>query len=281
MILNSPITTAYYSLCSYLDHQILNKGQAYTNYGSLFYPIKDVELPNRSVYGAPFKQFVYDSSVSGAYVPSGVYINNNFIAKGTSGLMIDHWNGRAILDSGNYGLTVSGNYSVKDFNIYPSTKSDEQLLYETKYQINPSFNRQQGPLDKEQVSVPGLFITNSNFFNDGYSFGGLQETTINIHCLALAESKDALDVLGGLLVDEKFNYYNVVNQTPLNYFGDLKSDPYNYTNYVNQNPTNILGYIADSDFYKISNRDFSNRYSDLRVGVCDLQVKLVRYTNKY
>lgn len=281
MIKNSPITDCYYSFCSYIEHQILNKGQAYTNYGSIFYPTKEVELPNYSVYGAPFKQFVYDSSVSGAYIPSGVYVNGNFTSKGTTGLMIDHINGRAIFSGGNNNFTVSGNYAVKDFNIYPTTKSDEQLLYETKYQINPSFNRQQGPLDKEHVSIPGIFIINSNFSNEPYAFGGLQETTIHIHCLILAESKDALDALGNIMIDEKYSYFNVISQTPLTYFGDLKSDPFNYAGLTTSNTSPILGYISDADFYRISNREFTNRYTDLRVGLVDYSIKLVRMTKVY
>lgn len=281
-MLSSPLNDLYYSFCSFVDHQICQRGQAYTNFSSQYYNINDPVFPNLSVYSAPFKQIIFDTSISGANIPTGLYVNGNFTNKGVSGLTIDYLNNRAILSGGHNGAVISGNYAVKSYNIYPTTKSDEELIYETAFELRPSFVKPLTGISPLSLTVPGIFIVNSNFSNETYSFGGLVESTMNIHCILLSDSKDQLDALGSLLVDEKYSSFPVFssNFTPLNFYGDYKTGlgPYNYLNYVNQFSEN-LGYIADADFYKLSNRDFSNRYPDLRAAFCDFSIKYVRMPN--
>lgn len=283
MILHTPLNDLYYSFGSFIEHQILQKGQAYTNYSSLYYNMADQTLPGLSVYSSPFKQIVADFSISGAQIPTGVYVNGIFTPKQSSLIAIDYLNNRTIFSGGNNGKLISGNYAVKDFNVYLTTNSDEELIYETAFELRPSFYKALTGLSVDSLTVPGIFIVNSNFSNETYSFGGLVESTMHVHCILLADSKDQLDALGNLLVDEKYSSFPIfgVNSTPFNYYGDYKTGlgPYNYLNYVNQFKDN-LGYISDADFYKLSNRDFSNRYPDLRAAFADFQIKYVRMPNR-
>lgn len=282
-MITSTLNDIYYSFGLFVDHQILQKGHAFTNYSSLFYNSPDPELPNNSIYSAPFKQLVYDFSISGANIPTGIYVNGIFKPKGTNGLQIDYLNSRAIFNGGNNGKIISGNYAIKDFNIYLTTNTQEELIYETAFQLRPSYVKPLSGIDKSSLTVPGVFIVNSNFKNETYAFGGLMESSMSIHCILLADSKDQLDALGCLLVDEKYSCFPVVpiSKTPLNYYGDFKTGlgNYNYLSYVNQFPNN-LAYIAEADFYKLSNRDFSNRYPDLRAAFADFTIKYVRLPNK-
>ena len=217
----SPVSDSYYSFVMFLENSILRKGQAYTNHGSLLYPMIDPALPNYSIYASPFTQWVYDNSISGANIPSGVYVNGNFVMRGQSGLAyLDYQHGRAIFSGGYNNLNVSGNYAVKDYNVYPTTESDQTLLFETAYELRPSFNRALSGIDSKGVVAPCIFISNVNFTNQVYAFGGLNETICNFHCIMLADSKDSLDQLGSIIVDQKYNSFNVVNASttasPLN-----------------------------------------------------------------
>lgn len=281
-MITSATNDLYYSTCLYVDHQILQRGSGFTNHSSLLYPQIDPVLPNNTVYASPFKQWVYDYSVSGANVPSGVYINNVFCQKGVSGLKIDYMNGRVILSGGSQyqNLTVSGNYSVKDFNIYPTTKSNEELIYETKYELRPSYNKTLSGVSKNALVVPGIFITSINFGNEPFEFGGLAETTANIHCVILADSIDQLNAVGNIIMDQKSSYFPVLSKTPLNYYGDFKTGNYNYLEYIGNPTSSGLAYIADADFYKLSDKNFSDKYPDLKFGMSDLEIKLVRLPNK-
>lgn len=284
MISSYDTNSLYYSFCLYLEHQIEQRGSGFSNHSSLLYPQISPELPsnNYTVYASPFKQWIYDYSVSGANIPSGVYINNNFCPKGVSGLKIDYLNGRVILSGGSQfqNLNISGNYSVKNFNIYPTTKSDEELIYSTKYQINPSYVVPLSGVDKDALPVPAVFVSSSNFTNELFQFGGTMETTINIHCVILSKGRDQLNIVGGIISDLKLNCFPVLNKTPLNYFGDFKSGNYNYIDYIGDPGSQNLAYIEDCDYYRLTDKDFANRYPDLKCGMADVTIKYIRQINR-
>ena len=61
----------------WLDTQILSKGEAFTNYSGNFYPV-DSLVNGFYTYSLPVKQVLADSSIEGANILSGIYINNNF-----------------------------------------------------------------------------------------------------------------------------------------------------------------------------------------------------------
>ena len=170
--------------------------------------------------------------------------------------------------------------SVKDFNIYPTTKSNEELIYETKYELRPSYNKTLSGVAKNSLVVPGIFITSINFSNEPFEFGGTMETTANVHCVILADSIDQLNAVGNILMDQKSSYFPVLSKTPLNYYGDFKSGNYNYLEYIGNPVSNGLAYIADADFYKISDKNFSDKYPDLKFGMSDFEIKLMRLPNK-
>ena len=78
----------------WFNHTLLEKGEAYQNTVSQFYPIKRV-YNGIYTYATPYNQIVSDFSITGAQIPTGVYLNNIFITTGVSGLKaIDYENGR-------------------------------------------------------------------------------------------------------------------------------------------------------------------------------------------
>ena len=90
------------SFMLWADNHLLTKADAFTNHTSTFYPNEqdDRLSPNLVSYSSPHKQWVYDSSVEGANIPSGIYHDGIFMDRGDNGLQFDFDNGRAILDSG-------------------------------------------------------------------------------------------------------------------------------------------------------------------------------------
>ena len=112
------ITNLMSSFYLWLDHEILTRGEAFINYSGKLYNSPDPNFPNNSVYGAPFRQWVYDSSVPSVNIPSGVFVNGNYMARGVSGLNIDFNKGRAILNNGINFNNVTARYSFKEYSIY-------------------------------------------------------------------------------------------------------------------------------------------------------------------
>jgi hypothetical protein len=110
---NHQVTASFYL---WFDNYLLDKGEAYINEVSAFYPSIDETLPGFSIYAAPYKQFVWDSSISGAKVLSGVYPTNTdiFLTRGQSGIKFDYLNGRVFANTeitGQLAEYVENNYS--------------------------------------------------------------------------------------------------------------------------------------------------------------------------
>ena len=267
------------SFTLWFDHTLLSKGKAFSNTSGRLYSMKDDEFAGYNVFGSPFKQWVYDSSISGANIPSGLYVNGNFKSRGTTGLALDFQNGRGIFDGGNSSWNVSGNFSVKDFNIYRTTRSDEELLFNNNYLLNPSFPQVSTGIPGDKIIAPAIFIKLSKFTNDAFSIGGLDESTANMRVVVLSDSEYSLDAVGSIFSDTRYNNFGVFPKTPLNEFGDVKSGLYNYNNYLTEysNPSN-LAYIADVDYSKLLTIGDKKLDPNLDIGFLDFDIRFVRTT---
>ena len=114
------------SLLLFVDHQLLKHGEAYTNHSSYFTETNQT-YANYFNYSAPFKQFVSDASITGANVMTQVYLDGVAKDPGQSNFnSIDYINGQVNFTSQITGSNrLSGNYSVKEFNTYLTTLSEE------------------------------------------------------------------------------------------------------------------------------------------------------------
>ena len=275
-----PVHDISSSLALYIDHKILSVGQAYTNHSSEFYRLNDKTFSSNSVYASPYKQFVYDYAVSGAQVPSGVYVNGNFINKGTTGLKIDYLNGRAIFNQNNNGFTVSGDYAVKDFNIYVNPVSNQELLFESKFELRPTFPQSLTGLNSNQAVAPAIFIENLSSSSEDLAFGGLDKCYYNYSCMILADSNYQLEGVANILMDLKRKHFCVLDETPINRFGDFKSGNYHYWDYVAAH-SQYQAFISDVDFFKVianTDNNILKKYKDLRLGYCEFEIEVHRYT---
>lgn len=274
------------SMLFWLDNKILTKGQAYTNYQSVFY-----NLPNMYygyyTYGAPFKQMVIDCSVSGANIISGIYINGTFTIPGQGGLTgIDSSNGQLYFTSAisNPNVSLSGNYAVKDFNMYLTSKTEENLLFETQYQINPKTYQNPTGLPIGAETYPVIYLKYQGGKNKPLAFGGYDQTIGNIRAIILADSVFNLDAVTSIMRDTARELIPLIypDEMPFNSLNSVKSidhcfnyveytagkrntDDYLYINEVNVtktdtrllNATNSLNrnvYSAFVDFEVIKNR---------------------------
>lgn len=267
------------SFTLWFEHTLLDKGKAFSNTSGRLYHMQDDAFAGYNVFGTPFKQFVYDSSISGAIVPSGVYVNNVFKPRGTTGLAIDFQNGRAIFDGGSSSWNVSGAFSVKDFNIYRTTRSDEELVFSNNYLINPEFPQVSTGIPSDKVIVPAIFIRLTKFTNQGFAFGGLDESVANFRAVIISDSEYSLDAVGSIFSDTKFNNFALFPKTPLNEFGDVKSGHYSYYDYLNQYETDSTRpYIADVDYTKLMTIGDKSLSPDLDIGFLEFNVRLPRLT---
>ena len=142
------LVTSFYL---WFDNHLQKRGEAYKNKTGVFYNMSDDRLDDTyNVYSSPYKQFVVDSGLNTSVVDSqgtaGATVIDRIsgtreagtttfeITRGTSGLKIDYENGRVFFTgdaAGNLpgnGLSISGGFAVKDFNLYMTNQTEEDLV---------------------------------------------------------------------------------------------------------------------------------------------------------
>jgi hypothetical protein len=243
------------SMVLFLDHKICSEGEGFTNYSGLIYSINNNYF-SYETYALPFKQIIADSSISGANIMSGVYINNNFTTVGNNGLVgINHYRGQTYF-TGVVNGTLNGNYAIKDFNIYLTNKSEEEILFKTQFEIRPKTAQSITGLADNTETIPCIFIKNNGGENEPFAFGGVDNTRVDIRCIVLADNLYNLDAVCSILRDSahEFVYTIKSNELGLDNLGNFTSGYYNYNNLINSklNTTDKL-YIEEVRVSKIPN----------------------------
>lgn len=271
------IHDSYTSFVLWFDHTLLQEGGAFTNTSGKLFKSNDKNLAGYDVYASPFKQWVYDSSIDGVTIPSGVTVNGTYTPR-NSGLRLDFQNGRAIFDDLSSSAQVSGAYAVKDFNIYTTNRSDEELLFETAYMVNPSYEVAVTGLAAEKLVAPCVFLKVKGFNNVPLAFGGLDMSTVTFRAIILAASEFDLNGVANIFVDRQQSYMTVTSAIPpLNRFGDIKSGYYNYTESIAGAPDAALAYIENCSFSKLNQAAIYQKFPDLHIGFLDFKLELPRY----
>ena len=138
-------------------------------------------------YGSPYKQWVTDSSIAGATIPTGVSVVGASTSGRDDGVVFDFENGRALFSGTNTSMTVTGEFAVKDFSVYLTNGTEDDLIIENKYAVNSRIPS--GPLTYIQPYddvVPAIFLSVSQAENDPFALGGMQRTKTQAKAVILA-----------------------------------------------------------------------------------------------
>lgn len=275
------------SFTLWLDHLILCKGEAFQNITSTFYLQKDDRLdPNYVAFASPHKQWVTDSSIKKSKVIDGVTIDNYFVKRTAQGIKYDFDNGRILVprNIASPSSYVEGLYSVKDFNIYITDQTEEELLIETKFDKNSRFDQDifEGIKPYDQV-VPAIFCSYEQGENIPFAFGGEDITESKIRCVIFAENSYQLDGVFSILKDSNLTSIANVgfNEHPLNEFGDLKFGNYDYEDlserYYNFRNSQSCFYIEKVTVSKLNDRVAKKSHPGLYLGFADFTVRAHRF----
>ena len=266
------------SLLLFVDHEVTQKGDAYTNHGSAFYKI-DSLFSDYYVYASPYKQLVADTSITGTTTPNiltGIYFSAPGTTDYTEGPMhvqsgtppwgfdsVNHMQGQLYFTGDTdpvAGSGISGSYSVKDFNVFLTSMPEEQLLFETKLALNPRTSDANPSVGMEAnaQSYPAIFIKDNGGTSEEFALGGVEDTIVNARAIVLADSMFSLDAVCGILKDTVRKSMPIIEQSDLNLnaLGAFTGVNYNYTG----SATGAYCYIDRVSVSKnIANRgDFEN-----------------------
>lgn len=275
------------SFALWLDHAILSRGEAFQNIESTFYHQEDERLdPEFIAFASPHKQWVTDSSIKNARVINSIKINGQTINRDQEGVKYDYSNGRVLLPRilASESDNVEGIYAVKDFNVYITDQTEEELLIETKFDKNSRFDQEVtgGVRPYDQV-VPAIFMSYEEGYNAPFAFGGEDRTVSSVRCVVFAENSFQLDGLFSLLKDlNNIAIANVgFNEHPLNEFGDLKFGSYDYRDlsdrYYNRKNTESVFHIDRVGVSKLNDKVAKKSHPGLYIGFIDFQLNAFRF----
>jgi len=265
----------------WFDNFLLKKGEAYSNKTGELFNYVDPRLDSRYVaYGSPYKQWVTDSSISGAVIPTGVSV----VGAGTSGrddgVVFDFENGRALFSGSDTSMTVTGEFAVKDFSVYLTNDTEDDLIVENKYTVNSRIPS--GPLtyiEPYDDVIPAIFLSISQAENSPFALGGMQETKIQAKAVILAEDTYQLDGVMSIFMDSVNEVIAAIPMSgyPITELGDLKDGDFNYTGLAND-------YVGETKFCvekvktsKLTDRTRNVLANELYVGFVDFDIEQYRY----
>jgi hypothetical protein len=268
------------SFMLWFDNFLLKKGQAFSNQTGVFYNYADDRLDSRyKSFGSPYKQWVTDSSINGATVPSGVYVNGVFQPRSNS-LLLDFENGRALISGASNTASVTGAFAVKDFNIYFTNDGEDDLLVDKKYNSNPRvYSAPNTYVEPYDQVVPAIFISSQSMRNDPFAFGGEDTTKISMKAVVLAENPYQLDGVLSIFAD---SYNEVIpnipySGNPITEYGDIKNGHFSYEDLKNQYAGNPLFFVEDVDTSKLTDKARKSLANDLYIGFIDFEMHQQRY----
>lgn len=268
------ITTSF---ALWLDHHLLDKGEAYTNKTGKLYYYSDPRISSTyKVFGSPHKQWVFDSSITGATIPSGVYVSGVFKNR-NNGVVLDFINGRALVSGTTTGVNVTGSYSVKDFNIYLSNENEEDLILENNIEANSKFPQTGTYIAPYDESFPAIYVLSDGNKNTPFAFGGEDETRSLMRAVVFAESSYQLDGVLSLFSDSTQKVFKLKDFTdfPITEYGDIKSGTYSFDDYYTNPDITTELYIDDVTASKL--RDRSKLSSKVYAGFLDFEIIKYRY----
>ena len=264
----------------YVDNKVCTKGEAYTNHSGLFYPNSNNKYQGYYSYSAPFKQLVNDRSVPSATILSGVYVESTFTTGQSGPLYVNHYNGQVHFNSSQGSNKISGNYSIKDFGVAMTSKSESEILFETKYKIKPKTTQTVTGLGTSQQTYPIIYLKNMGGRNEPFAFGGMDTTITKVRAVILSDSAYKLDAACSILKDCARDGFRIIKQTnlPFTALGLHPTGSYSYTglNGASTEPNiYIKETIVTNNIPKITEGKGS---SDIYAGFVDFSLENPRLT---
>ena len=246
------------SFMLWFDH-VACEASGFFNVTTRLYPSSSKNT-GYSYYASPYKQWVADSSISGANVISGIYDSGNFIPRGASGLKIDFDGGRVLVNSGVALVAPSGSFSVKEFNVIYSRQSEEKILFDTKFVPSAKVSQTLSGLKEDEIPYPIAIIKFKAGENKPWQFGGsIEESRAEFRAIIISDSPYKLDAINSVFRDAARTNFALIQSAdlPFGYFGDFKSGSYNYLSLIQGKPCIFIEKVFVSDLEVQIGKDIS------------------------
>lgn len=262
------------SFSLFLEHKLLSNGKAYLNLSQNLFASNKRRINGTNFYASPNAQWVYDSSITGANIPTGAMVNSTFEPR-NSNLSLDFLNGGVFWHQNNANINVS--YAKKDFNFYFKPERETLMLLETMFDGKISFEDLTGN-NPHNIIAPCIILNSVEGDNKPFSFGGQDQTESKFQAVIITNNSFHLDGALSIFRDLNELYFPVIDfaDTPFNERGDLKGGEFNYKalydKYPNPEQKGVVDRVITKNV-KPTNRGNNN----FDVGYAEFKILSYRY----
>ena len=136
--------------------------------------------------------------------------------------------------------------------------------------------------NKTAIKLTPIRCNTSTAKNKGFSFGGMEETTVTIVATVMSEDSFELDGVLSIFADSRNEILPVIpiSEHPFNEFNDLKSGDYNYQTLAKQYKNCNGLYINEVTTSKLTDRARKSLANDIFVGFIDFEIKQHRFRHQ-
>ena len=237
-------------------------------------------------YQGEYRQLVAEYNID--TVNSGFFIGDDFITGDSSAngnVYTDYNNGRILFPSASgTGLSVSGDYSVKEVNTYISHDDDLDFLLHSDFiengQSSPYFYTKDSLASESAYFLPACFVSLASSSNEEFAFGGEENTETRVRVMVLTKDSYILDSVISRLRDTAREQITHIpyEEFPYGYSYSIKNFPYKYdTLKASQtNPmTSHIDKVSVSKVVSESIREELNR--NFSIGFIDFDLSTYRF----
>ena len=261
----------------WFENYFFKKSEAYkVKNGTFTYYLDDRLPPNFDSFGTQYKQLIYDSSLPNVVIPNGVYINTIFVPFEQDKYILDFENGRFIGNNVSSSSNITGDFTVKDLNIYYTNDTEENIVLNVQESVNQSVANKHEFYDPYQQKIPAIYLSNEYMYNVPFAFGGLNKTVTRAKAIAITSNSYELDSVISIFSDSYNEVFGLLeyDDHPLNEYGGLKNNSYSYAD-LNKNKS--LVYVDKVYTSKLSDKVKQNLLKDLYIGFIDFDLSIHRY----
>ena len=250
------------SLKEFLNYRCLTDLQAFTTVSGTLTQYTDPKWTEKTAIGSSYASFVYDSSIPGATVPTGL--------AGVTGAIVDYKNGRFLAPTGTVATGLSTSFSVNDINFYVSSDPEAKLIFREKYLTNPTFKAATGVLPPRSYIAPCVFVKSYRSENHDHCLGGETEAQINFRVIAMMRTEAQLVGFQHVIRNCRQDVFPLITGSVMNQYNSLTTPGWTYQ--AEMDDMTDYAFVENSTF-KIQELDvFTDDQPNMYVGIGNIEV---------
>ena len=256
------------SLKEFINHRILDDLDGYRNITTSLYPYSGSRrFSGKQIYSSPYSQWVYDSAITGAQIPSGV----GSLSRGTSGLILDFKNGRVLVNSGT-PINDQIQVSIPDFNVYVTTTPFQKLVLEGKFMYPPYLKPATEAGKSDALIAPCIVFSLMATTSQPFELGGVDSSNFLVQVGVLSDKMYHLMGVQKIIRESARRVFPLCSLTPLNEYNDLKEGYWNYDTVKDFATSSQLLYISKTSFRIIDSDFINDKHPNLYMGIGTISI---------